>query len=162
MGKHYSVGGMFYPAWQGCYTRYKWKGPFRTGELNRAFCSSNRTKNYSVFLVTVHDPICTQSGNLEAALFGSFLPIPSDDMFPVLDPSEYSLEKLPGAIIAKRERIPINKGRERVRIRVTNNGDRPIQVRASEMIIQTILETLPSDRLPLPFYRNKLIPLIRP
>jgi len=78
--------------------------------------------------VTVHDPICTESGNLEAALYGSFLPIPSDNAFPASDPSEYGPEKAPGAIIARKQRITINKGRRRVRLRVANNGDRPIQV----------------------------------
>ena len=63
----------------------------------------------SVFLVTVHDPICTDSGDLEAALYGSFLPIPKDDQFPSIDASESSREKLPGAIIVKDERIVINR-----------------------------------------------------
>jgi urease len=31
-----------------------------------------------VFLVTVHDPICTEFGNLADALYGSFLPVPSE------------------------------------------------------------------------------------
>lgn len=81
-----------------------------------------------MFLVTVHDPICTESGDLKAALYGSFFPVPSEDLFPVTDASEYALEKMPGAIIVKKERIIINAGREKVRLRVTNNGDRPIQV----------------------------------
>ncbi|EDR08361.1 urease [Laccaria bicolor S238N-H82] len=81
-----------------------------------------------VFLVTVHDPICTDSGNLESALYGSFLPIPSETLFPLLDESEYASEKVPGAIISKKERIILNKGRDRVRLRVTNNGDRPVQI----------------------------------
>jgi Urea amidohydrolase (urease) beta subunit len=79
--------------------------------------------------VTVHNPICTESGNLEAALYGSFLPIPPENMFPVTDPADYVHEKAPGAIIAKKERVVINKGRERIRLRVTNNSDRPIQAR---------------------------------
>jgi urease len=82
----------------------------------------------SVFLVTVHDPICTESGNLEAALYGSFLPIPPEDLFPVMPPEEYSPLNAPGAIIARKERILINKGRYRIQLKVTNNGDRPIQV----------------------------------
>src|SRR4051812_16089870 len=28
------------------------------------------------YLVTVHEPICTDNGNLEDALYGSFLPVP--------------------------------------------------------------------------------------
>jgi urease len=90
-----------------------------------------------VFLVTVHDPICTESGNLEAALYGSFLPIPADDVFPPSDPSDYTPEKTPGAIIAKKERITINKGRHRIRLRVANNGDRPIQASYRTYVFQS-------------------------
>jgi urease len=82
----------------------------------------------SVFLVTVHDPIASEDGDISAALTGSFFPIPSNDLFPVQDPMLYSSEKLPGAIIARKEDIVINKGRERVLLRVTNTGDRPVQV----------------------------------
>lgn len=82
----------------------------------------------SVFLVTVHDPIASEDGDIAAALSGSFFPVPSNDLFPVQDASLYSREKLPGAIITRKEDIVINKGRERVRLRVTNTGDRPVQV----------------------------------
>lgn len=44
------------------------------------------------------------------------------------DPSLYSREKLPGVIIARKDNIVINKNRERIRLRVTNTGDRPVQV----------------------------------
>ncbi|KAH7928060.1 urease [Leucogyrophana mollusca] len=81
-----------------------------------------------VFLVTVHDPICTEGGNLEIALYGSFLPVPSDAVFPEANELDYAQENLPGAIIAKKERIVINQGRYRLKLKVTNNGDRPIQV----------------------------------
>ncbi|KAG1905229.1 urease [Suillus fuscotomentosus] len=81
-----------------------------------------------VFLVTVHDPICTDHGNLDAALYGSFLPVPSQDKFPAAETTIISRENLPGAIIAKKERIVINQGRERIKLKVTNHGDRPIQV----------------------------------
>ncbi|KAG5720781.1 hypothetical protein E4T56_gene18730, partial [Termitomyces sp. T112] len=90
-----------------------------------------------VFLVTVHDPICTEDGDLEAALYGSFLPAPSDDLFPPTDPQEYADEKAPGAIIARKENVIINKGRERIKLRVTNNGDRPIQVGSHYHFIET-------------------------
>ncbi|PPQ80155.1 hypothetical protein CVT25_001448 [Psilocybe cyanescens] len=90
-----------------------------------------------VFLVTVHDPICTESGNLEAALYGSFFPVPSNDLFPVIDEAEYAPEKAPGAVIARKERIVINKGRERIKLRVTNNGDRPIQIGSHYHFIET-------------------------
>ena len=78
--------------------------------------------------MTVHDPICTEDGNLEAALYGSFFPVPSNHAFPVQVEAEYAPEKAPGAIIVKKERISINQGRRRVKLRVTNQGDRPIQV----------------------------------
>jgi urease len=82
--------------------------------------------------VTVHDPICTDSGNLTNALYGSFLPIPSDERFP-LDPEElYSPQNAAGAVVCRGEPIRINRGRKRVKLRVTNTGDRPVQVRARE------------------------------
>ncbi|EAU85273.2 urease [Coprinopsis cinerea okayama7 len=98
-----------------------------------------------VFLVTIHDPICTEDGDLEAALQGSFLPVPSNDIFPVLDESEYAPEKLPGAIIAKEGRIAINSGRRRIQLRVVNKGDRPIQVGSHYHFIETN-PTLSFDR----------------
>ncbi|KIY65932.1 urease [Cylindrobasidium torrendii FP15055 ss-10] len=90
-----------------------------------------------VFLVTVHDPVCTEDGNLENALYGSFLPIPDHTLFTITPVEEYAAEKLPGAIIAKKERIAINKGRKRVALRVTNNGDRPVQVGSHYHFIET-------------------------
>ncbi|EMD34107.1 urease [Gelatoporia subvermispora B] len=90
-----------------------------------------------VFLVTVHDPICTDLGDLSAALYGSFLPLPSDDAFPEVDLAAYARSAAPGAIIVKKESIRINQGRERVKLRVTNNGDRPIQVGSHYHFIET-------------------------
>ncbi|EJD06342.1 urease [Fomitiporia mediterranea MF3/22] len=90
-----------------------------------------------VFLVTVHEPICTESGNLNEALYGSFLPIPSDDLFPVLPASEYDASNAPGAVIIKKERITINAGRPRIKLGVTNNGDRPIQIGSHYHFIET-------------------------
>lgn len=99
----------------------------------------------------MHDPICTDTGNLEAALYGSFLPIPSQDVFPAIEESAYARENAPGAVIAKKDRILLNEGRERVRLLVTNNGDRPIQVRhtvtvltRSLLIIETNLQQIGS------------------
>jgi urease len=75
-------------------------------------------------------------------LYGSFLPIPPDSAFPPHDPSEYAPQKQPGAIILHKSdehngRITINKGRQRVKIRVTNNGDRPIQVGSHYHFLET-------------------------
>ena len=84
------------------------------------------------YLVTIHNPICTDDGDLEKALYGSFLPIPSKDVFPLPDPSVYEPEKQPGAvIIVKGPRITLNEGRRRITLKVTSKGDRPIQVSGS-------------------------------
>ena len=116
-----------------------------------------------VFLVTVHDPICTESGNLEAALYGSFLPIPDENLFPAHDVSAYDKESLPGAIIAKKERIIINKGRNRIGLKVTNNGDRPIQVILRFFELKGCLNAhvVFVDRLPLSLYRDQFRAVVR-
>ncbi|TFK46095.1 urease [Heliocybe sulcata] len=90
-----------------------------------------------VFLVTVHDPVCTEDGDLSSALYGSFLPVPSNNLFPVAAVSDYAKEKAPGAIIVKKDRIVINEGRDRIKLKVTNNGDRPIQVGSHYHFIET-------------------------
>jgi urease len=65
---------------------------------------------------------------LEEALYGSFLPVPSLESFPLDNESDYSYAKTPGAVIVKKEKIVINKDRERIKLKVVNFGDRPIQV----------------------------------
>ncbi|KAF8274735.1 hypothetical protein EI94DRAFT_1775706 [Lactarius quietus] len=95
------------------------------------------TFNDGVFLVTVHNPIETEDGDITAALSGSFLPIPSNDLFPVQDPSLYSRENLPGSVVARTQSIIINKGRDRIRLRVTNTGDRPVQIGSHYHFIET-------------------------
>ncbi|QRV90409.1 amidohydrolase family protein [Ceratobasidium sp. AG-Ba] len=90
-----------------------------------------------VFLVTVHSPICSDSGDLAIALYGSFLPIPGDELFPLEDTSLYSSSASPGAVVVRREPIVINQGRERIQLRVTNGGDRPIQVGSHYHFIET-------------------------
>ena len=84
-----------------------------------------------MFLVTVHDPICTETGDLDAALYGSFLPVPSQDVFSPIDVAEFARDKAPGAVVIKKEPIVINKGRKRIQLRVDNKGDRPVQVCAT-------------------------------
>lgn len=82
------------------------------------------------YLVTVHHPISTDDGDLHKALFGSFLPIPSQALFPLPDPSSYEPSRLPGAVVPVKEgEIVLNEGRKRIRLTVTSKGDRPIQVR---------------------------------
>ena len=124
--------GTFIPASRRWFTRSRSRGRSPMGTIQVTF-TRERTDLfvYRVFLVTVHDPICTESGNPADALYGSFLPVPTNDLFPAHEPSAYAHHALPGAIIVKNERIVINHGRQRVRIKVTNNGDRPVQVSAS-------------------------------
>lgn len=65
---------------------------------------------------------------MSLALYGSFLPIPSNDLFELEDSSHYARSAAPGAVVVRRELILLNQGRDRIRLRVTNKGDRPIQV----------------------------------
>jgi len=51
------------------------------------------------FLVAVEKPICSTEGNISNALYGSFLPVPSQDIFPELEACYYQPENLRGAII---------------------------------------------------------------
>lgn len=81
-----------------------------------------------VFLVTVHDPVASAQGDIELALYSSFLPIPKEGTFG--DGEDLiAKEDVPGAYKLTTEMIKINVGRDRVRVKVTNTGDRPIQVR---------------------------------
>ncbi|KAI0003135.1 urease [Xylariaceae sp. FL0662B] len=82
------------------------------------------------YLVTVHNPIATEDGDLDRALYGSFLPTPDDSLFPPADASAYESAAQPGAIItaATKDRITLNADRPRVRLSVTSRGDRPVQV----------------------------------
>lgn len=90
-------------------------------------------------LVTVDNPISSDGGDLEKALYGSFLPIPSEEMFPEPDPNDYLPEKKPGAVITvKNSKIVLREGRKRKRLRVTSKGDRPIQVRALSLFLPRV------------------------
>lgn len=75
-------------------------------------------------LVTVHDPICQDDGDLALALFGSFLPVPSLDVFgrSVAAPLE------PGHVEVEAGSLELYAGRARTTLSVTSRGDRPIQV----------------------------------
>ena len=80
------------------------------------------------YLVTVHHPVCTDDGNLERALYGSFLPLPSQDRFGPLESDAYEPIKMPGTVVPVQGRVTINQGRKRRRLKFTSRGDRPIQV----------------------------------
>ncbi|KAI1209247.1 urease [Annulohypoxylon truncatum] len=81
------------------------------------------------YLVTVHNPIATDDGDLRKALYASFLPVPSQDLFPPADAAAYDAAGQPGAVVvARAARVALNPGRRRIRLRVTSKGDRPVQV----------------------------------
>ncbi|CAI6339273.1 unnamed protein product [Periconia digitata] len=92
------------------------------------------------YLVTVHNPVCTDDGDLAKALYGSFLPVPDNEMFPLPDPAVYESTNQPGAIVAvkgKSGTISLNQGRKRIKLRVRSTGDRPIQVGSHYHFIET-------------------------
>lgn len=80
------------------------------------------------YLVTVDNPISTDDGDLARALYGSFLPIPPNVHFPPPNPADYAPEEMPGALVTPEGSITLSEGRRRIRLKVTNKGDRPVQV----------------------------------
>ncbi len=81
-------------------------------------------------LVTVHNPIVGEHGDLKLALYGSFLPVP---VFASLkEPGE-----LPGELLTMPGELELNVGRATVTVPVTNLGDRPIQVGSHYHFIET-------------------------
>ncbi|KAI1366042.1 hypothetical protein F5Y08DRAFT_302454 [Xylaria arbuscula] len=96
------------------------------------------------YLVTVHNPIATEHGDLAKALYGSFLPVPPADAFPPSPATAYDAVNAPGAVLVAvksngggSSRVTINEGRRRVRVKVTSKGDRPIQVGSHYHFIET-------------------------
>ncbi|KAI4258096.1 MAG: hypothetical protein LQ352_001339 [Teloschistes flavicans] len=90
------------------------------------------------YLVTVHHPISSDDGDLERALYGSFLPVPSVDLFPLPHSADHRPEKLAGTVIPLKDvNIVLRKGRRRRSLRVTSRGDRPIQVGSHYHLIET-------------------------
>ncbi|PGH00788.1 urease [Polytolypa hystricis UAMH7299] len=90
------------------------------------------------YLVTVIRPICSEDGNLERALYGSFLPIPPAELFPIPDPEDYLPHKMPGAVTTVKEsKVVLTEGRKRIKLSVTSKGDRPIQVGSHYHFIET-------------------------
>jgi urease subunit gamma/beta len=77
-------------------------------------------------LVTVHHPIALETCDAALALHGSFLPVP------VRAPSALhaaaTSREVPGELFVKPGDIALSPGRARATIKVTNTGDRPIQV----------------------------------
>ncbi|MGZ3417358.1 MAG: urease subunit gamma [Polyangiales bacterium] len=75
-------------------------------------------------LVTVHDPIVAEHGDLALALYGSFLPVPAK----FADAKVEAIEGPPGELLPMGGEIELNVGLPTVEIEVKNHGDRPIQV----------------------------------
>jgi urease subunit gamma/beta len=92
-------------------------------------------------LVTIHNPIVAEHGNLELALYGSFLPVPvrlkPDATQTVSVVSGFSRTEKPGEIFCAPGDIVANEGREVTRLSVTNTGDRPIQVGSHYHFVET-------------------------
>ncbi|KAI8915979.1 urease [Gorgonomyces haynaldii] len=82
-------------------------------------------------LITVHHPISMENGDLKEALYGSFLPVPDLNRF------KKQPTTVPGEFIPTGDAITLNEGRKRVKITVTNNGDRPVQVGSHFHFIET-------------------------
>ena len=88
-------------------------------------------------LITVAQPISSDEGDLRKALYSSYLPVPSKDDFPPFDDALYEDHNKPGALVtAQAEPIELNVGRKRVRVKVTNRGDRAVQVSLSSSFPQ--------------------------
>lgn len=92
-------------------------------------------------LVTVHDPIALEDGDLKLALDGSFLPIPDPAVFDAPrrgsvagaaadapDAGASTGVAAPGKIDVLPGEIELFSGRARTTVTVTSRGDRPIQV----------------------------------
>ncbi|KAJ9475884.1 Urea amidohydrolase [Pseudozyma hubeiensis] len=103
------------------------------------------------FLVTVHEPVCTETGDIHAALYSSFYPAPDASVFLAQVEKDKAVAKkaivgnaaadevLPGALVTKRGGQPIQlcPKRKRVAVKVTNTGDRPIQVGSHYPFLET-------------------------
>lgn len=83
-------------------------------------------------LVTVHHPIASEDGNLELALHGSFLPVPDLSAF-----GSVNEDLVPGSTGIVDGEIELNAGRKTTELKVTNLGDRPIQVGSHYHFIET-------------------------
>jgi urease subunit gamma/beta len=79
-------------------------------------------------LVTVHHPISAERGDLSLALYGSFLPVPPADAFRKSGGEPSPLDGAPGQSFPAPGDVELNAGRAAAALRVTNVGDRAIQV----------------------------------
>jgi urease subunit gamma/beta len=85
-------------------------------------------------LVTVHNPIVAEHGDLELALYGSFLPIPTAGL---KAGTTTTAGIKPGEALCPPGDIVANEGRDVKQLSVTNTGDRPIQVGSHYHFVET-------------------------
>jgi urease subunit gamma/beta len=89
-------------------------------------------------LVTVHHPIAAEHGNMELALYGSFLPVPTSSILDRRSSLANDGRSRPaGEMLPADGYITLNEGREPVQMTVTNRGDRPVQVGSHYHFAQT-------------------------
>jgi urease subunit gamma/beta len=86
-------------------------------------------------LVSVHNPIVAEHGNLDLALYGSFLPVPNTPDLKV-GPTP-GIAVTPGEVVTASGHITANDGRETKKIDVANTGDRPVQVGSHYHFVET-------------------------
>src|SRR5687768_6810612 len=84
-------------------------------------------------LVTVHHPIASERGDMELALYGSFLTrAPAAPARPPV-----ALAGPAGEVLAAAGQLTLNAGRDAARLEVANTGDRPIQVVSHYHFVET-------------------------
>ena len=88
-------------------------------------------------LVTVHHPIAAEFGDLELALYGSFLPVPDRSKFDAHGVTWSPLGEAPGTVATLNGSLELNAGRETLTLKVANKGDRPIQVGSHYHFVET-------------------------
>lgn len=82
-------------------------------------------------LVTVHNPIASESGEMALALHGSFLPMPAETN------EALAAADVPGAYDIQKGELELNAGRKTRTMSVANTGDRPIQVGSHYHFVET-------------------------
>ncbi len=87
-------------------------------------------------LVTVHNPIVAEHGDLELALYGSFLPVPRRTEARPHHAGD-AAARVPGDISCPAGEIVANADRPQIQLSVTNSGDRPIQVGSHYHFVET-------------------------
>ena len=90
-------------------------------------------------LVTVHWPVSLAQGDLDLALYGSFFPVPSRQLFEKDKGhvEDGSADEAIGGYTVPEGELALNEGRPVFRLTVSNTGDRPIQVGSHYHFVET-------------------------